>query len=910
MVRARKDFVNRGRVVIGAILLWMSADPLSAQPDPCLTWRRTLDERRLGVLEMADWLRKQVEPEGPAKVDCLSRFLLDPMLARNGWERVAAARALQHFGLHRLESALRSPIKEIRDAAAVAVFGRIANRFVPAALTPQVSREAFEAHGRSPTGSVAEFLGGLRSKDPNERTFCLAVLRAHRPTGEARDVRRRTRRLLEALGDKDPVIRWGAALGLRAQNHAGLRGEVFDGLSAAMEDSDPDVRRAAVEAMARVAIGDARMTERVAAGLEDEDDAMVAATAESLEWIGRSASAAMDALCEAASARKGPPYLRAALLRAIVSLHQGEAEAFHLVRAALRDPAPFVRRTAVRTIPHFPGASRSAVPEMLACSRDPIPSIRSAAVYGLGRIGVWTPAVGTAVSGALNDPSPLVRIAAVSALRAGSPPDSEWAARCAARGLEDSDARVRAGAARALERVGRAAAPLVPALIAQLEDQLVQGAARKVIAGLGADAVAPLVDALASTAGANRFDLIDILGSLGTPALPSLRALLPDGRPDLREAAISALGRMGSVARPAEADLLQIVRDAGDGPLHPFAAWTLYRLNIDGPPTSELCEAAIENRWSAWAAAQAVRHRGATSPEATAVLAEHLDHDDSAISELAADALALSGVSAPAKSAQLDEKSLIERLKSADRGARREVVRRSLGSSEGISIDLDAVISRGFGVEVRTTFTERRWVRLPEIAGTGRPLAKEAVEAAKRRLLYALAAYPAGMVRARLRKVVLLRDLRVYGTRYGGTYHGQSVYLVAGERPDLDVVRAFHHEFSSLLMKSAPFPEKAWREINGAGHRYGQGGHYAILCGRTGVGTADLFELGFFKPYGLADLENDFNVFSETVMTYPDWARALAERYPRLRRKWAVWSEFLKRIDPTFVPPVTLPRSE
>jgi HEAT repeat protein len=894
--------------VVGAILLGMSAGPLLAQPDPCRSWRRTLDARRIGVLEMAAWFRKQVEPEGRADVECLSRFLLDPMLAR-GWEQVAAARALARFGLHRLEPALRSPIKEIRDATAVAIFGRITNWFVPAPLTTHADREAFEAHGLSPTAPVQDFIDGLKREDANERTFCIAVLRAHRPAGDARYVRQRTQFLLKALGDEDPVIRWGAALGLRADRHAGLEGEVFDGLRRAMEDPDRHVRRAAVEAIARVALANAARTERVVAGLADPDAAVVAATAESLEWIGFTANRfAMDALCAAASTGEGPPYLRAALLRAIVSLQRGEAKAFAIVRAATGDPAPFVRRTAVRTLPHFRAAARSAVPEMLECSRDSLPSIRSAAVFGLGRIGNWTAEVRAAISGALDDRAPLVRIAATSALRDGAPPDSAWVVRCCARGLEDRDARVRAGAARALERVGRAAAPLVPALIARLEDRFVQGPARRVIIGLGADAVPALIEALAKTEGTARFDLIDILGSLGAPALSSLRHLLVSDRSALREAAISALGRMGPVARPAEADLLEVLRNAADRPLHPFAAWALYRINLGGPPTRELCDAAIENRWCAWAAAQAVRHRGATSPEATALLVKRLDRRDALISGLAADALALSGVSALGQRPPLEERTVIERLSSPDRDVRLEAVRRSLASAEEMAIDLDAVIARGYGVEVQDTFTERRWVRLGEIEGSGRPLTREAVRAARRLLLYALAAYPVDMVRTRLEKVVLLRDLRVYGTEYGGTYQGKTVYLAAGGRPDLQMVRAFHHEFSSLLMKSEPFPEDAWREIHGAGHRYGLGGRYAIHFGRTGDGSADLFEKGFYKPYGLADIENDFNVFSETVMTYPGWARAVAERFPRLRRKWGVWVRFLKRIDPNFVPPARFPR--
>jgi len=286
---------------------------------------------------------------------------------------------------------------------------------------------------------------------------------------------------------------------------------------------------------------------------------------------------------------------------------------------------------------------------------------------------------------------------------------------------------------------------------------------------------------------------------------------------------------------------------------------------------------------------------------------------EAALGEIAADALAAMAVEPSGKNPwfadpDLEDAALVERLGSTDSTTRKAAARTLVASPKEKSLDFRAALSQAYGVEVETPAANKRWARLPEIMASATPLPAEAVRVADRRLLLALAAYPARMVRPRLEKIVVMKKLRVRGTSYGGTYRDKVLYLAAGGQPNLDFTRAFHHEFSSLLMKSAPFPDAAWQAIHDADPVYGHGGRWAIYMGRTGVGTVDLYQKGFFRPYALADLENDFNVFSETAMTYPHWARVMAARFPRLGRKWKTWCAFLKSLDTAFTPPLPAAR--
>jgi len=911
--------MNQNRTTALILLSCLSAATAMAQSDPYQDWRQALDRRNMDILEYAAWFRTRVGKDNDADVARLRRFVLDPLLPRSIFERTGAAVALTHSGIHHLEAALESPHADVRRAASLAIMGRVHSRYLSSDLISRVDPEKFKAHGYSPSTPIMDLLEGLRSKDANERVFCTAVLRSYRPHGSVRYRSHRRNQLLEALDDRDPVYRRGAALGLRVWFLGKQRAKVTERLQKAMKDPDAQVRRAAAEAIACISNRNYdEVITALAAGLDDEEDLVAAACAASLYLFynhGCLAIRCTTSLCESAC-RKRAPFARSALVRVISAAQQhGDEEtstrARNIVLDALADPAPLVRLAAVRAVRLLDTASREEVIHaLLILARDPAPAVRAAVMRTLSDFRESSPRVLLTVSSVTDDESPAVRCAALFALQMLRPQDRPWAARQYAAHLEDTDHRVRRAATCGLDSVGKAALPYMQDLLDLLEDDRLNGIACRVILKLGAEAAPPLVTRLKSAGFNARFDLVDILRCLGAPALPALLELLESDDVHLQEVSLSGLGRMGPAGYPAEANLMKRMAD-GPRSLHPLVAWALFRICMTMPLSDTLREAATRHRWCAWVVVQLARHRGNTFGEASPVLLSLLHHRNPLIQEAAADALVALGARPPPADpwfadAKLPNAALIERLGDSSAATRKAALRTLLTRPDPEAPDIRAVISRTFGIEVNppgTTGSGPGWFRLPEIKANGLRLQPEAIRVAERSLLSALVAYPPSMIRPRLKEVVLLEKLRVRGTTYGGTYRDHTLYLAAGRHLNLDLAALFHHEFSSLLMNSTSFPATAWKAIHGAGHQYGKGGRHAILMGRTGVGTVALFRKGFFTPYALADLENDFNVFSETVMTYPVWADAMAARYPRLGQKWKIWHAFLKRIDPSFEAP-------
>lgn len=160
-----------------------------------------------------------------------------------------------------------------------------------------------------------------------------------------------------------------------------------------------------------------------------------------------------------------------------------------------------------------------------------------------------------------------------------------------------------------------------------------------------------------------------------------------------------------------------------------------------------------------------------------------------------------------------------------------------------------------------------------------------------------LAKYPRRFLAANLRRVCLARGLRFYGQWFGGTNSRDTIYLTSSGRADGYTDRYLremvHHELSSIFMRNYPFPSGNWKRCNAPGFSYGEGGVRAIERGETGFeGNAELYPIGLLSEYSKSDLEEDFNTYCETLFTDPERLERLAERYPRVRRKYELCREF------------------
>ncbi len=165
--------------------------------------------------------------------------------------------------------------------------------------------------------------------------------------------------------------------------------------------------------------------------------------------------------------------------------------------------------------------------------------------------------------------------------------------------------------------------------------------------------------------------------------------------------------------------------------------------------------------------------------------------------------------------------------------------------------------------------------------------------------------YPMDVINNYLKAIQFAGEIEddVYSS-YWGTYDPfrRIIYLIDnGDKNDNQAMSTFHHEFSSLLLKSHSFWVDPWTENNPKDFKYYEDiyDNYATMKKNREV-DKDFNEKGMVSNYGLTSFENDFNEYSAMIFTYPERFKKIMKRYPRVRGKFKVWLEFYHKIDPIF----------
>lgn len=141
---------------------------------------------------------------------------------------------------------------------------------------------------------------------------------------------------------------------------------------------------------------------------------------------------------------------------------------------------------------------------------------------------------------------------------------------------------------------------------------------------------------------------------------------------------------------------------------------------------------------------------------------------------------------------------------------------------------------------------------------------------------------------------------------YGGTYDPfrHIVYLVDNHtNNDTQAIHTFHHEFSSLLLKSHSFWVDPWTGHHLEGFKYFDnvyGNWKEGKIARNAVSDNYCYENGIVTDYGLTNFENDFNEYSAMIFTHPQKFKNIMNQYPRVRGKFKVWLAFYQKVDPIF----------
>ncbi len=162
-----------------------------------------------------------------------------------------------------------------------------------------------------------------------------------------------------------------------------------------------------------------------------------------------------------------------------------------------------------------------------------------------------------------------------------------------------------------------------------------------------------------------------------------------------------------------------------------------------------------------------------------------------------------------------------------------------------------------------------------------------------------LSNYPRRILRRHLGDIYLMRELKMGGGGWGGTYYKKGIYINCRASQRF-ILSTMFHEISSMLMKTYRFPERAWLRVNGSEARYIGTRHFADGQNSGGSSSKQGLEMGFVTNYAHSSLENDFNEMSEYLFTRYYRLRHLGKEYPKIGEKMELAIDFYKGIDDEF----------
>ena len=272
-----------------------------------------------------------------------------------------------------------------------------------------------------------------------------------------------------------------------------------------------------------------------------------------------------DAL--AARLRDQDAATRASAADALAALSNQATAAVPALRKALSDVEPQVRWRAAWALARIGEYAAPAAPALVERLGDEDRAVRFAAAVALSRLGA---AVVPRLAKVLQDPTSNANTREATALaleRLG--PQAAPALPALRQAVRRGNTKLRRHMIRTLAALGPAAAPALPELVKSLGVTALHDDLAVAFAAVGPASVAPLGEALRSKGDrSRRIGAARALGRLGAaaaPATPALRAALADKDEKLRRALVASVRAIGPGALQAEPELWLVARsDFGD----------------------------------------------------------------------------------------------------------------------------------------------------------------------------------------------------------------------------------------------------------------------------------------------------------------------------------------------------------
>ncbi len=445
----------------------------------------------------------------------------------------------------------------------------------------------------------------------------------------------------------------------------------------AAADEDARVRRAAIGALIRLNADRQVVVPLFRKALEDAEPSVLMPALHQLTEMGEQAVPLLEEALKSEKARYWA-------LLALSELGPKASAAADGITAALTDEKPEVRMQAAMALGAIGADAKAAVPALSKALDDEQPSVRYGAAYALGRVADRRAAPALEKSAKSDDE--MLSMISNWAIAQMSPNDAAIVRRAAEaiiKALESKNPHVRAGAIRALVELKapseltapafeRAIGDLDPSVVANTMDALVaQGAravprvanglkspklrayAARVLQRIGPDsaaAVPQLVEALKTADDpAFRREVNFALAAIGPAAAPAVSELAKtfddDSLAIAQPSAAYALGKIGPGSKAAAPALGKIVLSTKE-PLHRLAAvYALRQINPDDPSIKRVAAPlALEGLTSdrelvRLESAKMLGEIGAAAPGAVEALKKAADDESGAVREAAAAAL-------------------------------------------------------------------------------------------------------------------------------------------------------------------------------------------------------------------------------------------------------------------------------
>lgn len=162
--------------------------------------------------------------------------------------------------------------------------------------------------------------------------------------------------------------------------------------------------------------------------------------------------------------------------------------------------------------------------------------------------------------------------------------------------------------------------------------------------------------------------------------------------------------------------------------------------------------------------------------------------------------------------------------------------------------------------------------------------------------------YPKEFLDKHLRGIFLLSQINCSGKPYGGTYSGKSIYVSFKDYLTRGwLIKALHHELSSVLAKEGRFPYYGFGAISGFDNYDGTIEQECLAHPNScRIVKDELLEKGFIYDYGRTSFENDYNVYAEMLFDDRESLEGYARQYPLVEKKLDFIKKFYTNMGVTF----------